>query len=488
MKKSFLLFSTSLLVAGSIGGGKVFAANANAPTVGEQIQTLIGEYIGDGRYTKKTTIGLNDASVADLSACFHANQTAKKRTTYYKPDQLLLAAEDGTIPAGSGSYVYDSVDHEVKRSSALDGTTEENMWDNLSEPVSVGHTEANGLEKYYITLSTFMSATYFDGWGHNGDVYYYDLSNDDKTKNNETGIYNCDIWNEFLYFCAPMLYQNSGYYFSAKSLTITEKYDNNAEKYLCLDMYLEDWEKEGKLSENYLAEARIYKGNRVFAENLDKAFYLVSGENKIKFNVDPDNNTHLMIRNETMTKGTAVKVWDTFGNYYGKSRGMDHVFSVEANANTGFVDDADNYIIPENGQYDFYVDFNDDGSYRQLYIYDLECMFLYIDSGQWADINGDRMWCRYYDKDRVEITTDQYKPYAESYGFNADGHCIDLIVVPGEAKYLQICYHKADWSDGGAYVETDLQEIKYPEYNTFVFDQWNSGGHTITFEYSNIKD
>ena len=149
MKKSFLLFSASLLLAGSIGGGKVLATNADELTVGEQIQNVIAEYIDNGCYTKKTTIGLNDNAVSDLSACFHCSQTAKKRTTYYRPNQLLLAAEDGTIPAGSGSYIYIADDHEVKRSSALDGTTEENMWTNLSAPESVGHTEANGKILHY---------------------------------------------------------------------------------------------------------------------------------------------------------------------------------------------------------------------------------------------------------------------------------------------------------------------------------------------------
>ncbi len=483
MKKSFLLFSTSFLLAGSIGGGKVLATNADELTVGEQIQNVIAEYIADGCYTKKTTIGLNDNAVSDLSACFHCSQTAKKRTTYYRPNQLLLAAEDGSIPAGSGSYVYDSTDHEVKRSGALDGTIEENMWTNLSAPESVGHTGANGLEMYYITLNTFMSANYFDGWGKNGDVYYYDLSSDELKKDETTHIYNCDIWNEFLYFCAPMLYKNSGYYFSAKSLTITEKYDNNAEKYLCLDMYLQDWEKEGKLSENYLAEARIYKGNRVFAECLDKAFYLVSNDNKIKFNVDPDNNTHLMISNVTMSKGTAVKVWDTENNYYGSTRGIEHNLAIDVNSNTGLIDNADNYVIPENGQYDFYVDFNEDGSYKKLFVNDKGAVTLYIDSGGWADVDENRLWCRYYDADRNELTIDGYKPRATYSHLNSDNNSVSKIVVPAEAAFLQICYNKT-WEND--YMVTALLEIKYPGFNTFRFDQWNGGNENITFTYENI--
>lgn len=476
MKKSFLLFSTSFLLAGSIGGGKVLATNADELTVGEQIQNVIAEYIADGCYTKKTTIGLNDNAVSDLSACFHCSQTAKKRTTYYRPNQLLLAAEDGSIPAGSGSYIYDSVDHEVKRSGALDGTTEENMWINFSAPESVGHTGANGLEMYYITLNTFMSANYFDGWGKNGNLYYYDLSNEEKAKDEVTHIYNCDIWNEFLYFCAPMLYKNSGYYFSAKSLTITEKYDNNAEKYLCLDMYLEDWEKEGKLSENYLAEARIYKGNAVFAERLDKAFYLYNSTtgSKVQMESDPANNKHLMLRNVPMTKGDAVKVWDTENNYHGASQNIEHNLSIAPN-----VDAQDNYVIPENGMYDFYVDFNDDGSYKKLYVDDKSAMTIYVSDGGWTDINGSKMWARYYsaDSEEAEITTDDNKPAFVDSHRNEYNQQVHKITIPGEAKYIQICYNKTD----NDYVVTKRLEIKYEEYNGFYFDQWNGGGENITF-------
>ena len=78
MKKSFLLFSASLLLAGSIGGGKILATNANEPTVGEEIQALFADYLNADGYTKKTTIGLNTAAVEEMSACFHCNGEEKK--------------------------------------------------------------------------------------------------------------------------------------------------------------------------------------------------------------------------------------------------------------------------------------------------------------------------------------------------------------------------------------------------------------------------
>ena len=321
-----------------------------------------------------------------------------------------------------------------------------------------------------------MSANYFDGWGKNGNLYYYDLSNEEKAKDEVTHIYNCDIWNEFLYFCAPMLYKNSGYYFSAKSLTITEKYDNNAEKYLCLDMYLEDWEKEGKLSENYLAEARIYKGNRVFAESLDKAFYLynsTTGE-KMKMQSDPDNNKHLMLKNVEMTKGDAVKVWDTENNYHGASQNIEHNLSIGPN-----IDEQDNYVIPESGKFDLYVDFNDDGSYKKLYVDDLSAMTIYVSDGEWSDIDEKRMWARYYsaDSEEAEITTDKNKPAFVDSHINEYNQKVHKITIPGEAKYIQICYNKTD----NAYVVTKRLEINYEEYNGFYFDQWNGGNENITF-------
>ena len=479
MKKSFLLFSASLLLAGSIGGGKILATSANELTVGEEIQALLADYLNADGYTKKTTIGLNAAAVEEMSVCFHCNETAKKRTTYYRSGQLLLAAEDGSIPAGSGSYVYDATDHEVKRAAALGNSTDENMWTNLSEPESVGQTNANGLEDYYITLVTFMSNGYFNGWGKNGDVYYYDLTNEDKVKDNETHIYNCDIWNEFLYFCAPMLYKNSGYYLSAKSLTITSKFDARGEEYLCLDMYVENID-SGKLDCSYLAEARIYEGNKVFQEDLDKAFYLLNSSNgeKTRLESDPNDNTHLMLKNVEMNKGDAVKIWDTENNYHGVSQNGEHNLSIGISLDTGIRDDQDNYVIPEDGKYDFYVDFNQDGSYQKLYVEDKSAMTIYVSDGGWTDIDGKRIWARYYDKDNNEITTDLTKPRFVDSHLNDYNQAVHKVTIPGEAKYLQICYNKTYSTD---YVVTKKLEINYAQYNGFFFDQWNDGGETITF-------
>ena len=438
MKKSFLLLSTSLLLAGSIGGGKIIATSANEPTVGEEIQALLADYLNADGYTKKTTIGLNAAAVEEMSACFHCNETAKKRTTYYRPGQLLLAAEDGSIPAGSGSYVYDAADHEVKRAAALGNSTDENMWTNLSEPVSVGQINANGLEDYYITLVTFMSNGYFDGWGKNGDVYYYDLTNEDKVKDNETHIYNCDIWNEFLYFCAPMLYKNSGYYLSAKSLTITKKYDADSNGYLCLDMYLENID-SGKLDCDYLAEARIYNGNRVFIEDLSTGYFLAASDNvERKFEIDPNDASHVMLKNVSLTKGTKIKIQESNpAIYHGVSQGAGHNLSVAITQTAGMVDDQDNYIIPENGTYDFYVNF-DNGSYRDMWINDQNAKTIYVQDTWDKGGVGLHYWWNDGKNDVGSVW--EYTPAGTFTGKYDSGHGMFRFVIPGAAEKIIIKY------------------------------------------------
>ena len=386
MKKSFLLFSISLLIVGSIGGGKALAANANEPIPGEEIQALITNIKGvDGLYTKKTTIALNAAAVNEMSACFHCNETASERTTYYKPGQLLLAAADGTIPTGSGSYLY--ADGEVKRAAALGGTVESNMWENLSEPANVGQSPATKLEDFYVTLDTFLSEGYFNSWSKDGNsnVFYYDLSNEDKTKN-ENHIYNCKMWNDFLYFCAPMLYKESGQYLSAKSLTITEKHDFNNNAYLSFTMYLIESEREGKLKGgyDYLAEARVYQGNTVFEEQFYPSYYLL-GENVIgEFSVDhTSQNKELVLKDVQLAKGTAVKIREGEDTYHGVSQGYAHNLTVSINEANGLKDSQDNYIIPEAGLYDFYVKFNDNGSFKELYISDKSARTVYVED-KWS--------------------------------------------------------------------------------------------------------
>lgn len=475
MKKSFLLFSASLLLAGSIGGGKILATSANEPTVGEEIQALLADYLNADGYTKKTTIGLNAAAVEEMSACFHCNETAKKRTTYYRPGQLLLAAEDGSIPEGSGSYVYDANDHEVKRAAALGNSTNKNMWTNLSEPVSVGQNNANGLEDYYITLATFMSSGYFDGWGKNGNVYYYDLTNEDKVKDNETHIYNCDIWNEFLYFCAPMLYKNSGYYLSAKSLTITKKYDADSNGYLCLDMYLENID-SGKLDCDYLAEARIYENNYIFEEDLSESYFLRNGPfTEGKFVVDNDSGTkQLKLMNVPLLKGNAVKVWSSKSEYHGVSQGYAHNLTSTA----GMVDGEDNYIIPEDGNYDFYIKLNDDGSFKDVYVNDKSAKTYYVSLG-WSDIDGSKLWARYYNGSN-EITSDESKPGMIYSHQNEYNQAVYKVTIPGEANKIQFCYNK---TGGGEYVVSSITDIP-TDKNAFYFDNWNDGSPTMgTWNY-----
>lgn len=295
------------------------AAAAPAETK-DDLKSLVQKYLAaDGLYTKKTTIGLNDASKQEHVEYFHASLVEAKRTTYYAPNKLLLAAEDGSIPVGSGSYYFDSADSKVHRAGALEGSDESNMWENLDAGYVAYRDEVTKLEDKFVTLNTFAAADYFAAWGYDSSsgVYYYDLTEGDKAKDAE-GVYACAMWNDFLAFCAPMLYAKSGAYLSAKSLTVQEKFDHSGTSYLALSMYLDSVD-EGKLDESYLAEARIYVGNRVFKENTDFAVYLVGTvggqafKQEMIWDAAEEQNE---VENLALSKGDCLEIWDTNNNYH----------------------------------------------------------------------------------------------------------------------------------------------------------------------------
>lgn len=489
-KKSFLVLSSSFLVFGMVQRPAVNGLDATIGVQEIQIQVTPTQALhelfeavklnGHGLYTKKTTIGLNETAVNEMSACFHCNETANKRTTYYAPNKLLLASEDGSIPEGSGSYQY--ADGEVKRAAALANTNEENMWSNLSELESVGQLEATSLESYYVTVDTFLADGYFNSWSKDDStgVYYYDLNDQDKSKN-EQGEYNCKMWNDFLYFCAPMLYRKSGNYLSAKSLTVTSKYDADGVRYLCLDMYLANGD-SGKLNQSYLAEARLYNGNTVFQEDLSIGYFLVNEDgSKIKFDADPNDTSHVMIKDINMNKGAAFKVWDTNGNYHGAaSQNFRHNLSASVNASNGFVDENDNYVIPETGVYDLYVNFNNEGTYNDVWVSDKSAKTYYL-TINWTDgegVNYDQLWARYY-KDNVELSNDNSKPSLIYSHQNPENQKVYKVTIPGEANQIEFCYHK--WS--GPYVTTSRTALS-SEYNAFYFLDWNNGSPTLaTWNY-----
>ena len=177
MKKITLLVLGAALASGiALPASTLSAAHATTPA--DDLKALVQSYIGDdGLYTKKTTIGLNDAAKAEMFEYFHAGLTEAKRTTYYAPNKLLLAAEDGSIPTGSGSYQFVAEDSKVHRYGALEGSDESTMWTNLNSGYVAYPDEVTKLEDKFVTLNTFVSDGYFAEWGHDDSngIYYYDL-------------------------------------------------------------------------------------------------------------------------------------------------------------------------------------------------------------------------------------------------------------------------------------------------------------------------
>lgn len=417
------------------------AAAAPADTK-DDLKSLVQKYLAaDGLYTKKTTIGLNEAAKEEHVEYFHASLVQAKRTTYYAPNKLLLAAEDGSIPVGSGSYYFDSADSKVHRAGALEGSDESNMWSNLDAGYVAYKDEVTKLEDKFVTLNTFLADNYFSAWGYNDGTYYYDLTAGDKEKDAE-GAYKCAMWNDFLAFCAPMLYAKSGNYLSAKSLTISEAYDTNGNSYLMMSMYLDDAD-AGKLEQSYLAQARIYKGNSIFQEDFTKSFFVMRGAERLgKMLWEDESKKELVLKNVALEKGDAIKLWSTDNQWHGVSAGFEHNLTVGISKNTKLVDDQDNYLACEAANFDFYAKFDDDWNYTGTYAHDQSAKNIYLQD-TW-DKGGIGM--HYWGANIIGTEWD-YTPWGVNTYKKDSGHDMYRFVVPGATENIIIKYDNNQSND-----------------------------------------
>lgn len=484
MKKSLILFSTSLLLSSFLLPSTLKEVKAVKLAPSEAIHDLIEGYKDTGSYTKKTTIGLNSSAIEDMQDCFHSNLTAAKRTTYYAPNKLLLANADGTVSAGSGSYVFDAENSEVKRGAATEDINDiGKLWSKISDPVSVGHTGATKLEDFYVTLDTFLATDYFANWNYdeNEDYYYYKLTEADKAKD-DNGVYASGMWGDFLNFCAPMLYAKSGRHFSADSLRIQTGYTNGVGTYLQMTMYLDDID-SGKLDDNqYLAEARVYQGNSIFEEK-DEVGYILGDDSGqgYEFDKDPENSKHLVLKNMSYKKGNIIRVYTTKFTFIEANKDFKHNLSLGISKETGFADNSGQYIIPEDGIYDFYVDFNDDGSFKQVYVMDRSAKTLYVEK-TWGDINGNKMFIQYATSGELSSSNNMQvqMTYSHMAGTNNDKETYK-VTIPGNTTGFRFCYNKTD--DAQTWVKGSIQTLG--ENNAYYFSDWNDGTPTMgSYTYS----
>lgn len=207
-------------------------------------KSLVSEYYFKGVYTKKSNIYLTTESEQEIKKYFHGD-VALDRTTYYKDDILLMGDIDGGFDEINSGYRNNGND--MSHFTYQDGMIVDDYY--------VANTN---IFDYYVSLKKISDANYFDSTWVNGvhDV----VSEDDK------------YLSDFLAFTAPCLTElvfNAHYIQRVgMKLTISEETHLSYGDHLVLRIYSSSLD-EGKVgSDLILSEARIYKGNSSFNEDV----------------------------------------------------------------------------------------------------------------------------------------------------------------------------------------------------------------------------
>ena len=219
-------------------------SNPDTPVIDSRLNELITTYHNDGVYTKKSNIYLSSASQAEIAKYFHGN-VEKDRTTYYNGEYLLMGDIDGTFNTINSGYRTAGAD--MKHFTYKDGK--------VVDDYTVKNTT---LHEFYVTLNKLKDSNYFDSTWVDGS--HTVTGKDDK--------YLAD----FLAFTAPCLYDTvfENNYITSQGIILTIKEGSHEiyGDYLSLSITLTSTD-SGKLIKGLiLSEARIYKGNSLFNENV----------------------------------------------------------------------------------------------------------------------------------------------------------------------------------------------------------------------------
>lgn len=227
-----------------------------------KLPDLLNSFYNSGTYTKKTNVNISSNTAFDLSSVFRGN-VRLDRTTYYRPNELLMCEYDGDYVGYNSGYGTDSegnlthfkVDesgNKINESFAADKS--HSYWNDTSK---------DGMEGFYVTLNDMLEDNYFKNWSFTSSTAIYEV---------EGKLSQDKYVQDFLAFTAPCLEPvvlNNTYatYFDISKLEVTNGTNDIYGEYLSLRIYVNSTN-SGLVSnsECILSEARIYKGNKVFDE------------------------------------------------------------------------------------------------------------------------------------------------------------------------------------------------------------------------------
>lgn len=307
---------------------------------------LLTKYYNSGTYTKKTNVNISNATTLDLPSIFHGN-VMLDRTTYYKPNELLMCEFDGNYLGYNSGYGTDSegnlthfkVDesgNKINEKFAADKSHED--WDNVSE---------NGMEGFYVTLKDMLETDYFDDWTYTSSSAIYNVV--EKPAQDE-------FVKDFLAFTAPCLepvilndtYSN---FFDIDKLEISDETNEIYGDYLVLRIYL-DSTNTGVVSNDkcVLSEARIYSGNKVFNENKK---YKVEVSQPSNGSIMPSTNSSYYALGETIeftvgsNSGYVIKTAIVNGNSVSVDENNKFVVTIEGDTTVSAVIEREQIALEE---------------------------------------------------------------------------------------------------------------------------------------------
>lgn len=181
-----------------------------------QVSDLLKEYVGEGQYTKLTTLSYDESA-----ANYHAGANARQRRTYYDEtaNALLMGNYDGGFTSINSGYA--KVESDMWHySHDLDEVASSNLFsqDHMNHNYTVQETSPN---KFFDNLSALSTAalneTTLSRWDLTDGVYTYTAP--EPATINESSYTN-GLLKVFQYFCAPMLLLNNS--IGLQSVTIQE--------------------------------------------------------------------------------------------------------------------------------------------------------------------------------------------------------------------------------------------------------------------------
>ena len=332
MGKLFIALSSFVLaVSAFVAGPKGKAPEVSGTN--SDLAGLLNEYVGSGKYVKKSKIYFSDAAKLEMSDYLHAGTNRIEMTTWYDESDggaLLMGNYDGTFSTINSGYNTVGGNMHHFYTTAPNTTDPADLFTNIHDD---GWNSNDTVNEFYDVLSGLATevAKGDQEWTYVDGIYTHAVSAD--LSIDSSGNYTDLTMKRFQYFAAPMLLQTvsvkdkeSSKWLTFSSLKVEQKIG-----YLSIRIYISAGD-SGKVTsevegeECMLSEAQVYKGHddvffvKVNGQNADIGRQNLTGNNYAEFTYVGQPNETVSIRHSLYnvpfkTKDSTTLTLDSYGKY-----------------------------------------------------------------------------------------------------------------------------------------------------------------------------